>query len=558
MHRCPIRILVVALSAFTTFAGGVAFAQTPAGEAFAVVVGSDVGGPGQEQLRFAESDAVHMRDVLVSVGGYASANVTLLRHPRVADVERAFGAVRAAVTERRRRGLATQLVFYYSGHAHAQALQLGGEPLLLARLRDAVAAVSADFTLVMLDACQSGAITRARGVESAASFSTNSAAELRTRGIALMASSTSDELSQESDALRSGFFTHHVVAGLRGAADVDHDGRVTLDEVYRYAYHRTLSDTTRTSIGGQHVSLETDLVGHGGVPLAFPGRADVALELPTDLAGTVLVEHARSGSVVAEVEKANGDTVRLALVGGRYRVYVRGARTLHECTITLRAGASLALDLDTCSERDPTRDVRSRGKPERPAWGFELGSGLSSVRRDDYVDTLRDFGFERYPYDLRVTGRGSFVIERRLPHSMSLVLRTQTFDHPAFTRDRNIGSMASSPVDDFAFTAFGVALGVRGTRLFVDGRFGVYGELAVGLGIAVTRFTTGDEPTDRETDLGYTLGATVGARFMPTLRFGLYSELGYTYAPIARNLFDQTHDSGGITGIVGIRLETHP
>lgn len=547
-----------ALTALTWLGGASAVrAQGPAGEAFAVVVGSDVGGAGQERLRYAESDAVRVRDALVSVGGYVRANVTLLQHPSVADVERALTNVRNAVAERRRRGLATQLVFYYSGHARAQGLHLGAEELRLARLRDVIASVHADFTLVLLDACQSGAYARARGVEPAASFTSNSATELRTRGIALMASSTSNELSQESESLHGGFFTHHLVAGLRGAADADHDGRVTLDEVYRYAYNRTLADTARTAIGGQHVSLETDLVGHGGVPLAFPGRANVQLELPARLAGTILIESARSGTVVAEVAKVSGDALRLALVAGRYRVYVRGARTLHECAITLRAGTPFALDLGACTERDPARDVQSRGGPERAPWAFELAMGLSSTWDDAYTNTLSDFGFQNR-FDLRVTGRGSFVVERRLPRFVSLVLRAQTFDHPFYARERDVGNVAALPDDSFSLTAFGLALGVRGTGLFAGGEIGVYGELSLGLGLARTRLESGNEPTRKQTELGYTLGAAFGFRYMPTLRFGLYAELGYNIAPIVRNRFDQTHDSGGVTGLFGIRMEMHP
>lgn len=537
-----------------------AFAQAPAGEAFAIVVGTDVGGPGQERLRYAESDAVRMRDTLVAVGGYASGNVTLLRHPRIADVERALSAVRSAVAERHRRGLPSQLVFYYSGHARSQGLHLGGEELRLVRLRDAIASVSADFTLVLLDACQSGAYSRARGVEPASSFSFNSAAELRTRGIALMASSSDDELSQESETLRGGFYTHHLVVGLRGGADVDHDGRVTLDEAYRYTYERTLSDTARTAIGGQHVSLETDLEGRGGVPLSYPERASVHLVLPPSVSGTVLVEHVRSATVVAEVEKASGDTVRLALVEGRYRILVRSAGKLHECDLALRTGQSVALDLTGCRERDPAREVRSRGNPgadARAPWGFELGMGLSSVHRDAYAETLADFGFTR-PMDFRATGRGSFVVERRLPRWASLVLRVQTFDHPYYSRDRNGGTDATSPVDEFEYTTFGFALGVRATGLFADGKLGLYGELAAGPGLGVTRFRSGNASTDRQTDVGYTLGLTGGCRWMPWQRFGFYAELGFNYAPIVENLLGQTHDSGGITGLFGLRMETHP
>lgn len=552
LRHLPTFVALVALGS-----SGLAGAQGPSVDVFSVVVGTDVGGPGQERLRFAETDAGRVRDSLVAVGGTPAANVTVLRRPRVAELERALATTRAAVAEARRRGRATQLVFYYSGHARSQSLNLGSEELRLSRLRDLIASVGADLTLVLFDACQSGAITRARGVESAESFSVNSAAELRTRGIAFMASSTRDELSQESDALQGGVFTHHLVAGLRGAADADHDGAVTLDEVYRYAYHRTLSETTRSAIGGQHVSLETDLVGQGGVVLAHPGRTTVALLLPTGLEGTVLVEHARSGSVVAEVTKASADAVRLALVAGRFRVIVRGRRSLHECSLTLRSGQTSTLDLGACTERDPSRDVRSRGRPERAPWGFELGMGLISIRNDAYLDTLDSFGFSR-AYPVAVASRGTFVVERRLPRVFSLVLRAQTFDHPTYSRDRNVGSMAVSPVDSFAYTAFGLAAGARATGLYAGGRLGVYGELAAGLGIAVTRFRSGDEPTDRQTEVGYTLGGLAGIRYMPALRFGIYAELGYTFAPIARNLFEQTHDSGGLAGTVGLRMEMHP
>ena len=87
-----------------------------------------------------------------------------------------------------------------------------------------------------------------------------------------MASSSPQELSQESDELKGSYFTHHLVTALRGAGDADGDGRVSLDEAYRYAYRRTLASTARTQVGEQHVTLETDLAGQGDVPVTYPGR----------------------------------------------------------------------------------------------------------------------------------------------------------------------------------------------------------------------------------------------------------------------------------------------
>ncbi|MDJ0764516.1 MAG: hypothetical protein QNJ97_16180 [Myxococcota bacterium] len=51
------------------------------------------------------------------------------------------------------------------------------------------------------------------------------------------------------------------MVGLRGAADNNQDGRVTLAEVYQYAYNNTLVDTSGTRVGKQHVTLENQLRG---------------------------------------------------------------------------------------------------------------------------------------------------------------------------------------------------------------------------------------------------------------------------------------------------------
>ena len=75
---------------------------------------------------------------------------------------------------------------------------------------------------------------------------------------------------------------------------------MSLDEAYRYAYHQTLLATAETAVGGQHVSLEVDLKGHGEVPLSFPRAATQTIELPAPLEGKTLVEAKRSHTVVAE------------------------------------------------------------------------------------------------------------------------------------------------------------------------------------------------------------------------------------------------------------------
>ena len=204
----------------------------------------------------------------------------MLLHPDPAQVVAALDDLGARARDNAARGEQTEVVFYYSGHARATAINLGGDDLPLGALRDRLSALPTALTIVVLDACQSGAFARVKGAEPAADFTYNSVAKLTQKGLAVMASSSPQELSQESDELKGSYFTHHLVTALRGAGDADGDGRVSLDEAYRYAYRRTLASTARTQVGEQHVTLETDLAGQGDVPVTYPAEAKAQLELP--------------------------------------------------------------------------------------------------------------------------------------------------------------------------------------------------------------------------------------------------------------------------------------
>jgi uncharacterized caspase-like protein len=64
------------------------------------------------------------------------------------------------------------------------------------------------------------------------------------RGYAFLTSSSPDEVAQESDHIGASFFTHYLVSGLRGAADVTGEGKVTLNEAYQFAFNETLGHNT--------------------------------------------------------------------------------------------------------------------------------------------------------------------------------------------------------------------------------------------------------------------------------------------------------------------------
>ena len=123
-----------------------------------------------------------------------------------------------------------------------------------ARLRNAMDRMEAEVQIAILDACASGAITRLKGGRRQKAFMVDASSDMR--GYAFLTSSSGDEAAQESDAIGASFFSHYLVSGLRGAADVTGDGRVTLNEAYQFAFQNTLEGTERTQGGAQHPAYD--------------------------------------------------------------------------------------------------------------------------------------------------------------------------------------------------------------------------------------------------------------------------------------------------------------
>jgi len=219
----------------------------PVARTYALLVGSNPGGEGQGELQYAQDDAARLAQVLLELGHFDAKQTRVLRNPGRGAVLGALDDLGNVLSEHAERGEQVQLVFYYSGHARSNALQLGSEELPLTELRQRITQLPSTFTLIVLDACQSGAFSRVKGAQPAADFSFNSRQRLDASGVAVLASSSGSELSQESEQLRSSYFTHHLLVGLRGAGDADRDGQVSIDEAYRYAYHQTLLATAETT-----------------------------------------------------------------------------------------------------------------------------------------------------------------------------------------------------------------------------------------------------------------------------------------------------------------------
>jgi hypothetical protein len=512
---------------------------------YAIVVGSNPGGAGQTELRFAEDDARRVAALLGDLGGYDPHHIALVLHPSPDAVIAAIDRVGVAVAADRAEGRRSMVFFYYSGHAKASALDLGAAELPLAALREKIVGLPATLTVVVLDACQSGAFSRVKGAEPAADFSFNSRAKLDATGIAVMASSSESELSQESDLLRSSYFTHHLLVGLRGAGDANRDGRVSLDEAYQYAYHQTLLATAQTAVGEQHVSLEVDLKGQGEVPLTYPAKATARIVLGANLYGDVVVEQLPAQAVIAEIAKARGNPVGLAVAPGEYRVLFHHDHVIDRCTVLAAPGVPAEPgDCDTMPEVTATA---AKGPPGVPDWSIELATGLGVGVDDAWSKRLETFGYQQ-PFPSIPASIGVTALHRVHP-SVSTGVELLHIASPEWRRATDRQALVYS----YGVTAMS-AIVRTGTRL--GPRSAAFAQVGLGFAQGRDELTDAAGMTTHDASWSWTVGATGGLTWLVRESFGITLRASYVHAPAIENLIGDTHDAGGL--FFGLGLEMRP
>ncbi|HZI14522.1 MAG TPA: caspase family protein [Myxococcus sp.] len=332
-----------------------------------VAVGHNDGAAGEVSLLYAEQDARTFTDVLREYGKVSSRRTLLLLGEDAASVRRALQEVNATIRARENVGHPTALVVFYSGHADASSLHLGGTELPLEELKTLVEGSPAGVRLLVLDACRSGTVTRVKGVSAAESFNITLRDEVATEGLAIITSSAAGEASQESDRLRGSFFTHHMVNALRGAADHDDDGQVTLTEAYGYTYAQTLRSSGQTLVL-QHPTYSWAVKGRGELVLSTPAEARGRMgRLRLGEAALYLImEGRRDGPVVAEVTP-QGKRRELSLPAGSYFVQQRKQDEYREFQVTLPGGGVVELAGLPYETLRYDRLVRRRGSDKASA-----------------------------------------------------------------------------------------------------------------------------------------------------------------------------------------------
>lgn len=290
---------------------------------FALLLGNNRGGPETEPLRYAEADAKKVQAVLRELGGYQGQDVVLLAGAPADEALTALTALEARVAAAKAAGARTSLLIYYSGHAKVGDLLMGPSRLDMGLVREHLKRSTADIKIGIIDACESGALTRAKGGRRGPSFLYDTDDREATQGLILISSSSENESSQESDELGGSFFTHYLTSGLRGDADDSGDSRVTLGEVYEYTYHKTVAVTASTRSGVQHPTYSYDLAGQGDIVLTDLSKGQAGLLFGPELEGRYLVFDLGREQVAAEISKAAGEARSIALPAGEYAVKKR-------------------------------------------------------------------------------------------------------------------------------------------------------------------------------------------------------------------------------------------
>ncbi len=240
-------------------------------------------------LRYTVADAEAVYRTLIGPGGFRKDHVMLLtdtaeRKPTLRNIRYALGTFLARSARKQ-----DTVVIFYAGHGAPEADLRGAERDGLAKYLIPVDAdpddlystalpmdeiktiferIEAERVVAFIDACYSGAA----GGRTFASMKTRATTVddlflerlTRSKGRAIITASRPAEVSIELGELGHGIFTYYLVQGLTGAADANHDGIVSLQELYEYI-EQQVTQKSRSVGGNQHPVMKGEL--EGAMPL---------------------------------------------------------------------------------------------------------------------------------------------------------------------------------------------------------------------------------------------------------------------------------------------------
>ena len=206
-------------------------------------------------LRYADKDALAFYDYLLNQVGVPKENLTLLTN----DQATLFNLKRALGTDLKRKASQKDtVIIYYAGHGAPETdatspdedglekylVPYDADPndlyttgLPMREVETIFQRLASERVIFITDSCYSGA-TAGRTFATASRRAVVSDAFLarlsKGKGRVVLTASKASEVSEERENLGHGVFTYYLLEGLRGKADLDADGVITVDEAYTY------------------------------------------------------------------------------------------------------------------------------------------------------------------------------------------------------------------------------------------------------------------------------------------------------------------------------------
>jgi uncharacterized caspase-like protein len=235
--------------------------------------------------------------------------------------------------------------------------------------------------VLVLDCCHSGAFAEGAKAAVGESVGTGTAFKGAGYGRVILTASDSTQYAWEGDNIHgkspTSLFTQHLIEGLRtGAADLDGDGWVGLDELYEYVYDRVTAAASKQTPGKWSYRQQGDIViAKNGkpVPVALPTELVDALKSPFVMAreGAVrelarLLDSAHRGLRASALEQlgrlCEDDSRRVATLAEET---LRG-RSASNATVNVAEKGSVDGAITSHEDRPPAKVLRA-GRMKAPA-----------------------------------------------------------------------------------------------------------------------------------------------------------------------------------------------
>lgn len=190
-----------------------------------------------------KNDATRLYKVLTRDKHYAGSTSKFInRYATKANILKELKEISRIANEKDR------IVFSFAGHGgNGWLLTADRQELSYKELLDVLKESSAKHVYCLIDACHSGSVRK--------QFLRRDK-ELTDSGINFVIACREDELAKESRWINNGYFSKALIKGLKGLADTNDDGMVTLWELYNYA-HKDVTTRVRneTEEGSQTPQL---------------------------------------------------------------------------------------------------------------------------------------------------------------------------------------------------------------------------------------------------------------------------------------------------------------